>query len=182
MSSPSAKSCRMSPHRRYKPGYKSPATIKHSLARLKKHILLLDNLETLNEFYGMDTPGEKFAIQNYFFKFDGFREGGETIWVERPLNRKCIVWKNTANGFTVAKMKDIEYEIRLPNFLPTYEENFSAFQALWVGIEYNIKLLFENIRSHKIEDEYCCLDCHFPFLPICSELYSQFEPDPPPSP
>ena len=103
---------------------------------------MLDNLETLIEFYGMDTPGEQFAIQNNFYKFDGFTENGETIWVEKSLNKKCVVWKNAANCYTVAKLKDIEHEIRLPNILPTYEENFAVFQALWVGIDYKIMLLF----------------------------------------
>ena len=62
---------------------------------------MLDNLETLNECYGMDTPEEQFTIQNYFEKFEGFRNDGETIWRKILLDKRYIVWKNTANGFTL---------------------------------------------------------------------------------
>ena len=84
------------------------------------------------------------------------------------------------NGFALAVLKDINFEIKLPNYLPTYDANFDAFKSLWTNLDYNLELLYENVRSHIRNDEYCCLDCHFPFTTVCAELYSQFEPDPPP--
>ena len=175
-------SCRSTPHRRIQSGYKSPATIKHSQARQKQHNLLLDNFETLTEWYGLDTVKEQFALQNFYLKFERFDENEECIWSKVPLDKKRIVWKNPANGITIAALKDIDYEIKLPNFLATYEANFKIFQSLWLRLDHDLEDFFENVRKHtrSKDEEYYCLDCNFPFLPICSELYSQFEPDPPP--
>ena len=172
---------RTTPHRRVKHGYKSPATIKHSMAREKQHDSMLDNFETLNEFYGMDTLKEQFAIQDFYSKFEGFRENGECIHSKIPLDKKRIVWKNPANGISLAALKDVDFEIKLPNFLPTYSENLEKYQSLWLDLDYDLELLFENMRKHEEnqDEDYYCLYCDFPFLPICQDLFSQFQPDPP---
>ena len=140
--------------------------------------LLINNYETLSEHYGMDTTEEQFAIQNYYFRFESMSENGDSKWTKIMLNKKQIVWKNPANGFSVAALKDIDFAIQLPNALPTYKENFEKFKSLWSNLDYEIDNLFENIRSHARTNEYCCLHCDFPFAPICSELYSQFKPNP----
>ena len=178
MSSP-ASPCRVKPHRRNKPEYKSPSTLRHSEARMKTFNLLIDNFETLNEFYGMDTSLEQFSIQNFFHKFERMCENGESLWTKTFLDKKRIVWINPMNGFSIAALKDINYEIKLPNAFSTFEENFQNFKSIWMTLEYDVNLLFENIESHISNNEDCCLDCHFPFATICSELYTQFEPDPP---
>ena len=93
--------------------------------------------------------------------------------------QKRIIWKNPANGFAIAALKDLNTEIKLPNYLPSYEENFESFKSMWTSLDYDLRILFENVKSHVKSDEYCCsVQCQFPFAPICSELYSQFEPDP----
>jgi hypothetical protein len=169
---------RSTPHRRNKTGYKSPSTIIHSKSRMKQFKLLINNFETLSEHYGMDTPEEQFAIQNYYIRFESMSENGESNWTKIMLNKKRIVWKNPANGFSVAALKEIDFEIPLPNALQTYQENYQNFKSLWLSLDYDVNNLFENIRSHVRTNEYCCLHCEFPFAPICSELYSQFEPNP----
>ena len=93
------------------------------------------------------------------------------------LDKKRIIWINPNNGFSIAALKDLEFEIQLPNTLPSYKENFEAFRTLWTSLEYDIELLYENVQRHHENQEYCCLDCHFPFATVCSELYTQFEPD-----
>ena len=47
-----------------------------------------------------------------------------------------------------------------------------------MSLDYDIKLVYENLENQKDNQEYCCIDCHFPFATACSELYSKFEPDP----
>ena len=145
---------------------------------MKQFKLLINNFETLSEHYGMDTPEEQFAIQNYYIRFESMSENGESNWTKIMLNKKRIVWKNPANGFSVAALKEIDFEIPLPNALKTYQENYQNFKSLWLSLDYDVNNLFENIRSHVRTNEYCCLHCEFPFAPICSELYSQFEPNP----
>ena len=134
---------------------------------------------TENELYGMDTKEEQFIIQNFYYKFVSMREDGGCNWTLVFLDKKRIIWKNPANGFAVAALKDTLYEIKLPNALPTYQENFETFKSLWTSLDYDVDLLFENVIGHLKENEYCGLDCSFPFAPICAELYNQFEPDPP---
>ena len=95
------------------------------------------------------------------------------------LDKKRIVWLNPNNGFAIAALKDLDFEFKLPNSFQTYEENFKLFKSLWLSLDYDVNLLYENIQSHLTNDEYCCLDCHFPFATVCAELYTQFEPDPP---
>ena len=56
---------RAKPHRRVKPGYKSPSTIQHSKARRR----FFNNWEILAEYYAMDSQEVQFAAQDYYFKF-----------------------------------------------------------------------------------------------------------------
>ena len=139
----------------------------------------MDNFETLNENYGMDTNLEQFAIQNFYHQFVQMTEDGESLWRKVELDKKRIVWRNPMNGFTIAALQDLDFEIRLPNALPSYEENFEVFKSMWINVDYDLGLLYQNIESHRRNDEYCCLHCHFPFDTVCAELYTQFEPDPP---
>ena len=164
---------RARPHRRVKSGYKSPSTIRNSKARRR----LFNNLETLSEFYGMNTDQTQFVIQDFYNKYLEIQENGETLWEKVYLDKKRIVWVNPNNGFALAALKDIEFEIKLPNIQPSYEENLEVFRTLCTSLEYDIELMYENIRSHHENQEYCCLNCHFPFATVCSELYTQFEPD-----
>ena len=163
-------------HRRCKPGYKSPSTSRHTKARRR----LFNNLETLTEFYGMDTSEVQFAVQDHYFQFDQITPNGETLWKRKNLDKKRIIWRNPNNGFTIAALRDLEYEIKLPNAFPTYKDNFEKFKLIWMSLDYDVQLLYENIQSHLSNREYCCLDCHFPFATVCSELYTQFDPDDPP--
>ena len=163
---------RTMPHRRHRPGYKSPSTKRHSHNRR----MLFNNLHILNEFYGMDTTQVQFVIQDHYFKFYEFDEYGETFWKKIDLKKRQIVWINPNNGYAIAALRDLEYEIDLPNQLPSYEENLSKFKLLWSSLDYDVNLLYKNIESHVATDEYCCLDCHFPFATVCSELYTRFAP------
>ena len=172
--------CRTKQHRRYKPGYKSPSTLRHSQARYQKYRLQINNFETLNEWYGMDTKSEQYVYQNFYHQFVQMCENGESLWRKVYLDKKRIIWKNPMNGFSIAALKDIDYEITLPNSLPTFEENFSKFKSLWMALDQNLDLLYENVETHIRNNEYCCLDCHFPFATVCAELYTQFDPEPPP--
>merc|ERR1712096_90888 len=62
------------------------------------------------------------------------------------LDKKRIIWKNPMNGFAIAAFKDIDYEITLPNSLPTFEENYSKFKSLWMALDQNLDILYENIE------------------------------------
>ena len=108
------------------------------------------------------------------------KSNGDSLWKKVFLDKKRIVWIKPMNGFALAALKDINFKIKLPNYLPTYDANFDAFKSLWTNLDYNLELLYENVRSHIRNDEYCCLDCHFPFARVCAKIYSQFEPVPPP--
>ena len=140
---------------------------------------MMDNFETLNENYGMDTNLEQFSMQNFYHLFVQMTEDGNSLWRKVDLDKKRIVWKNPMNGFTIAALQDVNFEIRLPNFLSSYEENFNVFKSLWTNLDYDLDLLYQNVESHRRNDEYCCLHCHFPFDTVCAELYTQFKPDPP---
>ena len=166
---------RSQPHRRNRTDYRSPSIIKHTKTRRK----FFNNFETLNENYGMDTNEVQFVVQDFFYKFERMSDDGNSLWKKIKMDKKRIVWVNPNNGFAIAALKDLDFEIKLPNSLPTYEENFDVFKSLWISLEHDVNLLFENIRSHLSNNEYCCMDCHFPFATVCSELYTQFEPDPP---
>ena len=173
---------RTNPHRRYKPGYKSPSTHRHSKARYKNYRLQIENFETLNEWYGMDTKHEQFVCQNFYHQFVKMSESGESLWRKIYLDKKRIIWKNPMNGIAIAQLKDIDFEISLPNSLPSFQDNYLKFKSLWMALDHNIDLLYENIENHIRNNEYCCLNCHFPFATVCAELYTQFDPDPPPLP
>ena len=127
----------------------------------------------------MDTCEPQFLVQDFYYKFERMLENGESLWEKIKLDKKRIVWVNPNNGFTIAALKDLDFEIKLPNSRPSYEENLTIFKSLWMSLDHDVKLLYENIESHKTNHEYCCLDCHFPFATVCAELYTQFEPDPP---
>ena len=165
---------RAKPHRRVKPGYKSPSTIKHSKSRRR----IFNNLETLTEFYGMDTNEVQFALQDFYYKFKEISQNGESIWEEVKLDKKHIVWLNPNNGFSIAALNDLEIEIGLPDKLPTFKENLDLFKTLWMNLDHNLELLYENIETHHKNQEYCCMDCHATFATVCSELYTKFERDP----
>ena len=91
----------------------------------------MDNFETLNEFYGMDTLDEQFVFQNFYIKFEGMKLNGEASWSKILFNKKRIVWKNPLNGIAIAALKDPDIEVKLPNFLPTYDENLKTFKSMW---------------------------------------------------
>ena len=165
---------RAKPHRRVKPGYKSPSTIKHSKARRR----IFNNLETLTEFYGMDTNEVQFALQDFYYKFKKISQNGESIWEEVKLDKKRIVWMNPNNGFSIAALNDLDIEIGLPDRLPTFKENLDLFKTLWMNLDHNLELFYENIETHHKNQEYCCMGCHAPFATVCSELYTKFERDP----
>ena len=165
---------RSKPHLRHREGYKSPSTIKHNKSRRK----FFNNFETLTENYGMDTSEVQFILKDFYCRFERMSEDGNSLWKKIKLDKKRIVWINPNNGFAIAALKDLDFEIKLPNSLPTYEENFNLFKSLWLKLDYDLNLLYENVTSHLTNDEYCCMDCHFPFATVCAELYTQFEPDP----
>ena len=91
------------------------------------------------------------------------------IWKKIKIDKKLIVWINPN--------KDLDNEIKLPNSLATYRENFTAFKSFWRSLDHDVNLLYENIENHLMNNEYYCLDCHFPFATVCAELYTHFEPD-----
>ena len=134
----------------------------------------------MKEFYGIDTSEVQFAYQDFYFQFERIQENGETLWKKKLLDKKRIIWLNPNNGFTIAALRDLNYEIKLPDALPTFEENFEAFKLIWTSLDYSMDLFYENIESHHTNNEYCCFNCNFPFATVCAELYSQFEPDDPP--
>ena len=79
-----------------------------------------------------------------------------------------MVKLNPQNGFSIAAMKDIDFKIKLPNAFTTYEENFAKFVTLWMNIDSDVKLLYDNIESHLAKNEYRCIDCYFPFATVCA--------------
>ena len=139
---------------------------------------MFNNLDILSEFYGMDTNLVQFTIQDFYYKFKQILENGQSLWEEIKLDKKRIVWINPNNGFSIAALKDLEFDIGLPDRLPTFRENLDLFKTLWMDFDHRLELLYENIETHHKNQEYCCLDCHFPFATVCSELYTKFEPDP----
>ena len=112
----------------------------------------------------------QFKLQNFYLKF-------ESIWKKVFLPQKTIIWINPYYGFAVAAYKNVETQVTLPNVLPTFQENLDIFNSLWLDLDYKFESLIENIKIHKENQEYCCLDCCFPFATICAELYTKFDPD-----
>ena len=54
-------------------------------------------------------------------------EYGERIWEKINVDKKRIVWLNPYNGFSIAALKDINYEIKRPNTYTSYKENCDSF-------------------------------------------------------
>ena len=100
---------RSKPHRRIKPGYKSPSTSRHTQTRRR----LFNNLETLSENYGMDTTEVQFVLQDFYCQFVEINKNGESVWKKITLDKKRIVWLNPNNGFPLAALRDLKYEIKL---------------------------------------------------------------------
>ena len=173
--SPTVPSCPTSPSRRIKPGYKSPAAVQHSKDRIVKYNLKKENLEILDEFYSIDSKETQFVHQNFYHRFVQMKQG-KSIWKKIMFDKKLIVWLNPMNGFTLAVLKEFEREVKLPNEWNTFEDNLMEFKSIWDQLDYDTELLVKNIRSHVENDEYCCLECEFPFATICSELYNKFDP------
>ena len=66
-----------------------------------------------------------------------------------------------------------------PSADTSYKAKFASFKSLWMNLDFEVKLMNKNIETHLANNEYCCMDCCFPFATVCGELYTQFEPDPP---
>ena len=69
----------------------------------------------------MDTTEEQYVFQNFYYRFKEYSR--EKVF----LDKRHIIWKNPVNGLAIAALKDIDWEIKLPNVLPTYKENFETF-------------------------------------------------------
>ena len=63
------------------------------------------------------------------------------------LDKKRIIWINPNNGFSIAALQDLQFKISLPDCLPTFQENFNAFKRLWMSLDHNIELPYENIEN-----------------------------------
>ena len=63
----------------------------------------------------MDTREPQFLVQDFYYKFERMLENGESLWEKIKLDKKRIVWVNPNNGFTIAALKDLDFEIKLPN-------------------------------------------------------------------
>ena len=137
---------------------------------------MFNNLEILSEHYGMDTNSVQFTVQDFYYKFQKILRNGQSLWEEVKLDKKRIVWINPNNGVSIAALKDLEFEISLPDRLPTFRENLDSFKTLWMGLDHSLELLYDDIETHFTNQEYCCLDCHFPFATVCSELYTKLDP------
>ena len=70
------------------------------------------------------------------------------------------MWLNPHNGFLIAFLKDVDFEIKLPNAYGTYEDNFAAFKSLSMKLDFDVKLLYDNIEVQLANKEYCCIGCH----------------------
>ena len=125
----------------------------------------------------MDTTEVQYLLQNFYYSFEETPQNRNGTWVKKFLDKKRIVWINPVNGFAIAALKDMKTEIKLPNALQSYDDNLKTFKSMWIELDFDLSLLYQNLRSHIENYENCCLDCHFPFSPVCSELYTQFEPD-----
>ena len=78
---------------------------------------MFNNLETLSEFYGMETDQTQFAVQDFYYKYLEILENGEVLWEKVCLDKKRIIWINPNNGFAIAALKDLEFDIQLQNTL-----------------------------------------------------------------
>ena len=64
---------------------------------MKQYVLLMENFETLNEFYGVDTLDEQYVIQDFYHRFENMCEDGSSKWTKILFDKKQIIWKNPAN-------------------------------------------------------------------------------------
>jgi hypothetical protein len=101
----------------------------------------------------MDTNETQFVVQDFYNRFVKMTEYGESIWKKINLDKKRIVWLNPYTGFSIAALKDIHYEIKRPSAYTTYEENFAHFKSLWMKLDFEVKLLYENIEAHLANNE-----------------------------
>ena len=69
----------------------------------------------------MNTEQTQFMIQDFYNKYLEIQENGDTLWEKVYLDKKRIIWVNPNNGFTLAALKDLEYEIQPPNIHSSYE-------------------------------------------------------------
>ena len=83
----------------------------------------------------MNTYQTQFVIQDFYLKFEKMLENGECLWKKKRLDKTRIVWLNPNNGFYIATLKDLDYEIKLPNSLPTFEENLTLFKSVWMDLD-----------------------------------------------
>ena len=93
----------------------------------------------------------------------------ETLSVNQNsfFGKKCIVWKNPETGLPIAVLRDLDnYEIPLPNSLSSFEENFIHFQSLWTNLDFDLKMLYEDIGRHIRNNNEQCYGCNFPFSPV----------------
>ena len=67
---------------------------------------------------------------------------GDSLLTKVYLDKKCIVWINLMNEFAIVALKDIDYEIKLLNYLPTYDANCKTFKSLWLNIDHNLDVLY----------------------------------------
>ena len=63
----------------------------------------------------MDTDDVQFAVQDFYLKFKEIQNNGECVWEKVCLDKKRIVWINPNNGFSIAALKDLDFEINRPN-------------------------------------------------------------------
>ena len=96
----------------------------------------------------MDTTDVQLIIQDFYYKLEKINENGDSLWRRMDLDKRRIIWLNPKNGFSMAALKELEYEIKLPNVLSSFEENFEAFKSIWMKLDSDLNLLFENIESH----------------------------------
>ena len=96
----------------------------------------------------MDNTDVQFVLQDFYYKFEEITENGDSIWKRINLDKRRIIWLNPNNGFAIAALKDLEFEIKLPNAFSSFDENLEVFKSLWMKLEYDLNLLYENIKSH----------------------------------
>ena len=87
----------------------------------------------------MDSQEVQFAVQDYYLRFQEILVNGETLWEKIKLDKKRIVWINPNNGFSIAALKDLDFEIDLPDSRPTFKENLDSFRKLWMSLDYDIE-------------------------------------------
>ena len=102
-------------------------------------------------------------------------ENGACVWTKVTFDKNRIFWRNPSNGFAIAVLRESHAEIPLPDVMPNFKENFENFKTLWEKL-YDLDLLYSNIQDHQDNQENCCLNWEFPFIQVCSMMYSKFDP------